>query len=465
MSLSATGRLPAARAACYYGWINVVVAAAAMTATFPGRTQGLGMVTEPLLHDLGLDRTWYASLNLAATLTGAAFCLPIGGLVDRWGARSVLAAVLLTLGTVVVWMSTVQGWLALLFALTLTRGLGQSALSVVSIVLVAKWFPGRRLGMAMACYSFLVSLGFMGAIKTVSLALVDCALPWRTVWAGVGLVLLAILAPASWLLARSTPEEIGLSVTGEGDTPGAGLLEGCPLGAALRTPAFWAFSLAVSFYGLIASGISLFNEAIFAERGFDRSVFHHALLVTTVTGLASKFAAAWLSERWHINRLLALALLLLTAALLALPLVQTLLHVYLYATVMGAAGGVIALVFFAVWGQVFGRRDVGRIQGIAQMLTVLASALGPLLFASCWEHMGSYVPVFLALAPVAVALAVTCWCVRLPDAEPSAIATPPILTAKAEEDERQNGKSKLGHQMKGTPPEGSHGRGPLRRGW
>ena len=418
MSLLATERVPAEERAgpwLYYGWVNVAIAAMAMAATYPGRTQGLGMITEPLLRDLHLDRTWYASLNLAATLIGAAFCLPIGRWVDRLGSRRVLTAVVLALGAVVFWMSTVQHWLTLFAALILTRGLGQSALSVVSITLVAKWFPGRRLGLAMACYSFLVSLAFMGTIKAVSCSLVDCELPWRMVWAGVGLTLLAGIAPLSWLLTRSTPEEQGLLLDRNEEASPSKPMEGIPLGAALQTPAFWAFSISVSFYGLIASGISLFNEAIFAERGFDRSVFHNALLVSTVTGLASQFAAGWLAGRWRINRLLALSLVVLTAALLTLPLVQTTLQIYLYAVAMGSAGGVVSLVFFAIWGQVFGRRDVGRIQGIAQMLTVLASAVGPLAFAACWDRTGSYTPMFQALAPVAVVLAVACWWIPLPD--------------------------------------------------
>ena len=33
----------------YYGWIVLGVAALAMVGTLPGRTQGLGLVTEPLL--------------------------------------------------------------------------------------------------------------------------------------------------------------------------------------------------------------------------------------------------------------------------------------------------------------------------------------------------------------------------------------------------------------------------------
>ena len=61
-----------------------------MVGTLPGRTQGLGLITEPLLRDLGLDRVAYAQINLLATLVGALFCFGIGRLVDRHGSRVVL---------------------------------------------------------------------------------------------------------------------------------------------------------------------------------------------------------------------------------------------------------------------------------------------------------------------------------------------------------------------------------------
>ena len=54
-----------------------------MLATMPGRTQGLGLITEPMLRDLQLDRVAYATINLWATLLGAAICLPIGRVFDR----------------------------------------------------------------------------------------------------------------------------------------------------------------------------------------------------------------------------------------------------------------------------------------------------------------------------------------------------------------------------------------------
>jgi hypothetical protein len=69
------------------------LAAAAMVGTLPGRTQGLGLVTEPLIADLGIGRIDYAQLNLWATLIGSVFAIGIGRFIDRLGARIVLTTV------------------------------------------------------------------------------------------------------------------------------------------------------------------------------------------------------------------------------------------------------------------------------------------------------------------------------------------------------------------------------------
>ena len=54
---------------------------------------------------------------------------------------------------------------------------------------------------------------------------------------------------------------------------------------ALRTPAFWIFSIGAALYGLVASGIGLFNESILAERGFSADVYYQTLVVTAITAL------------------------------------------------------------------------------------------------------------------------------------------------------------------------------------
>lgn len=400
--------------------IHAAVAALAMVATLPGRTHGLGLVTEPLLRDLDLGRVAYAAINLWATLLGALFCVPCGWLLDRLGVRPVLSATLGLLGAVVLLMSRVSGdWVvsfgpaswgievvADLFVLVLlTRGLGQSALSVVSLALVGK-AAGRHSGPVVGLYSFLTALGFMAAFSAIKYADENLALDWRTLWASIGVALL-LLTPLGWLLVR--PVQLAAS-----SDERARNAAGHTLGQALLSPAFWVFALATSLYGLIAAGLSLFNQSILAERGFERSTFLTITAVMPLIGLASNVATGLLAARWSMGKLLAAAMLLLAAALVYFPFVTTLVEVYAYAAVLGVAGGMVTVLFFAVWGQTFGTAHLGKIQGAAQMLTVLASALGPLLLAWAHEETGSYLPLFRAAAGVAVLFGIAAWIVPLP---------------------------------------------------
>jgi MFS family permease len=405
---------PRARARPYYGWVVLVVAALAMVGTLPGRTQGLGLVTEPLLNDFGISRTAYAQINLVATLVGALFCAGVGRFIDRAGSRVVLTTVLLALGVVVVAMSLAAGVMALLGLVTLTRGFGQSALSVISLAMVGKWFR-RRLLHAMAVYTVIVSVGFMAAFPSVGALVLSVG--WRTAWAAVGLCLIAGLAPLAWLLDRSAPETVGQQVDGGGSGRTESTLRAggdATLQEALRSPAFWVFALASSVYGLVASGIGLFNESILAERGFAPEIYHRALAVTAVTALLGNGAAGALAHRGSLRRVLVTALLILTAALAALARVTTVAQVMAQAVAMGIVGGFVMVVFFSFWGRAYGRVHLGRIQGAAQAMTVVASAVGPLLLASWVDATGSYATAFYALAVVVALLAMAAMVVRLP---------------------------------------------------
>ncbi len=406
-----------ARLPVYYGWVNLMVAALAMVGTLPGRTQGLGLVTESLLKDLHIDRVVFAQINLWATLLGSLLCIGIGRLIDRLGSRVALTGVAVALGAVTLAMSGVNGvlWLALL--ITLTRGLGQSALSVISITIVGQWFV-RRLSLAMAVYSVVLSVGFMIAFPVVGIVVENSG--WRAAWAGVGAAILFGLAPIGWLLVRRTPEDCGVSVDGEKDgekkqeeksvESGAGhtLLE------AMATPAFWIFALASSIYGLIASGISLFNESILRELGFDAATYRSSLVIIALTSLIGNFFGGWLATKWSLNRLMALTMSLLALSLLALPHVRTQAQVAAYASVMGLAGGFVIVIFFSFWSRAFGRAHLGKIQGAAQMMTVLASAIGPLLLAECLARTGSYAVIFYLLAAVVGLLGAAAWFTSIP---------------------------------------------------
>jgi len=398
----------------YYGWVNLAVAALAMVGTLPGRTQGLGLITEPLLADLQLDRVLFARINFWATLTGALFALGVGRLIDRFGSRFLLTVVVVALGAVVLLMSGAKGVASLAVLITLTRGLGQSALSVISITLVGQWFV-RRLSLAMAVYTVVLSVGFMLAFPIVGAMVINYG--WRSAWTAVGLAVLLGLAPLGWLLVRRSPEACRLSPDGELSIEEhvAEAALGHTLWQALATPAFWIFGLASAVYGLTASGIALFNESILAERGFDASTYHRSLVIVALTALLGNFLGGWLTSKWSMKGLLALAMGLLAGSLIALPHVSTKAHVAAYAFVMGLAGGFVIVIFFTFWSRAYGSAHLGKIQGVAQSLTVLASAVGPLLLAECVTRTGSYGAMFYTLAAIVAVLGLAALFVTLPD--------------------------------------------------
>jgi MFS family permease len=132
-------------------------------------------------------------------------------------------------------------------------------------------------------------------------------------------------------------------------------------------------------------------------------------------GLAANLLVGWLATRWSLAKLMGLATGLFAVALIAFPMVTTEMQVYAYALTLAAAGGGMTVCFFAVYRRAFGPARLGSIQGVAQMLTVLFSAIGPLVFASTKVRLGAYSPLFPTAAVIALILAILTWIVGMPD--------------------------------------------------
>jgi MFS family permease len=390
-----------------YGWVIVVIAAYAMLATLPGRTHGLGMITERLLSDerFQLDRVKYAEINLWATLLGGLFCLPCGWFIDKCGLRLSLTVTLLALSAAVLGMTQVSDLSMFSLTILLTRGFGQSALSVVSITMVGKWFP-RRTSFPMAVYSLLMSLGFTGAFVIAKRYLAD---DWRVLWSGMGYIL-AASAPIALILTREPPRQ----ESNDSDLEANISQPGFTLWQAMRTQAYWVFGIAISLVALLGSGMSLFNESVLTQQGFPKETYYDLATITGSVGLLVMLPIGWLGRFVPLNRMLSAGLLLQSTCMALLPFVHSRMEIILYGIGMGIGGTTTTVLFFTIWGQAFGKAHLGQIQSIAQMLTVLASSLGPVLFAKYFAQFQSYAGIFYTLASVAAVIAVWSWLIRVP---------------------------------------------------
>jgi hypothetical protein len=66
---------------------------------------------------------------------------------------------------------------------------------------------------------------------------------------------------------------------------------------ALLSPAFWVFAVSSDLFGLVHSGISLFNQSILELRGLMRPHTTTVLVISTLFGLIANFAGGWLASR------------------------------------------------------------------------------------------------------------------------------------------------------------------------
>lgn len=377
-------------------WTQVVAGALLMLATMPGRTHGLGLITEPLLRETGISHEDFARMNLWATLLGSAACLPVGLWLDRVGPRAGALVLLPALAVVVALMAWLPapGWWGLAGLLLLSRALGQGALSVLSIAVAGRSFRGGS-RVAAGVYAVLLSMLFAAAFYAVGAVAQSPGHGWRAAWGGIA-VALVLLMPVAFLLRGRG----GVAAAAE-----AGAADDLSLARCLRLPVFWIYLAGIAAFTLVYTGVSLFQQALLAERGFDQAVFVKVQSLSFLIGLAGQIVCG-VGTRWLPMRFwLLLALLAQAAGMAMYRSLAGLTELWTLAALTGFSGGVITVAFFSIWGDTFGKGHLGRIMGVVQTFAVFASALGPLLLEHGRAAFGGYAPALGAAAPVVIIIA------------------------------------------------------------
>ena len=382
-----------------------MLASLAMVATLPGRTVGLGLITEQLLVDLGVTRSSYAELNLWATFLGALFLFGTGPALDRslrWTTTAVLAA----FSGAVFWLAHLPGPGLLLPVLILTRGLGQSSLSLSAVAIVGKSFK-KKLSTAMGVFAVATSLLFVAAIPSVDSLLGQ--LGWRKVW----MILAAVILGISLLVAFLIRDPQAQKIREEDDET----TTGTPFREALRSPAFWVLTVGIGIYYFAFTGITLFSESLVVSLDFSRDIRNWFLAIMMFSGLASNLCCGWLVQRVSVLNIFGGAMIIFAACLIGFPVASGSIGlIYAVAVALGVGSGAVTVIFFAGFADLFGKRHLGKIQGVAQAMTVASSGTGPLFFARSFESSGSYSLVFFTLAPLALLVGIWALCHQRTDA-------------------------------------------------
>ena len=348
------------------GWFIWGVGAAFFLYGFFQRVAPSAMIAD-LMRDFGAGAAILGNLSAFYFYSYAAVQVPVGVLLDRFGARRMLAAaaLLCAAGSLLYAMA---GSLPIAYAGRLLIGFGAGVSYIGALFLAARWMPASRFALVTG---LTLGAGTIGAVLgQAPLAAAVEAFGWRPpmLWAVIGALALAALF---WF------------ATGDGDAPtsAAGerpkLLDGLKL--VLTNPQAWlvgpvGFAVAgpvLAFGGLW--GVAYVMQVYGVGRPTAATVTSLMLIGFGVGGPVQ----GWLSDRLRRRKPPIVGALVLNGLIWVLILTLPRLPLPLLAAMLFAAGfcsGAMALVF-ATARELMPPQAVGAVSGVTNMVLMTSGAL------------------------------------------------------------------------------------------
>lgn len=379
-------------------WLFIVLAGGLFAAlTAPGQTAGLSAFTDPLITEIGVDRTEISFSYLIATLVGAAAMPLVGRALDRFGARLAIIWIGVTLAAVLFAASFVSEILGLTGAYVGLRMVGQGALTLASTTLVARLVThrsGLALGISGAIGAAGISLAPVGIERLITLT--DIATAWRTEAA----IVLAFALPVALLLPRDRPRthtETGSLIA---KVPEVGYTQR----QAAATLMFWAFTAGGFTVGMMSTGLAFHLISILGAQGLTSLEAASNFIPQTIAALSLTLGFGAIVDKIDPRWGLITSMLAMGGAMMLLPFVQPGWWGIVFGLLLGSAQGALRGVEAAGFVRYFGRGHIGSIRGLSTAVMLASTSLGPLYFALGLDWSGSYVAPSLwgALLPAAV---------------------------------------------------------------
>lgn len=238
---------------------------------------------------------------------GGVMQAPVGALLDRFGARQMLAAGLGLNAAAIAAIGLVDGfWGFALFAVL--AGVGNSVFHPVDYAIIAAKITDKRLGRAYSLHTF--SGFFGGGVAPVAIVALTAAFDWRMAFIIVGL---AGVAAALVILAQ------GEALAGERIEPKPKIPGEKSKSVLLSAPVLLYF-LFLATYGLASGGIGSQGVVAMTMMGLtDEAGAAQVLSAYQFAIAAGILAGGVLAERFGRHGLTAAVCLLFAAALMMLP--------------------------------------------------------------------------------------------------------------------------------------------------
>ena len=390
----------------YYGWVIVAISAVSMAFWF-GVRSSFSVFYVALLEDFGWHRGDSAGVQSLAMITYTAIAPVVGGLIDRFGPRRVIAPGIVLLAGGLFLCATIDNLMYFYLFYGLIVGCGVTCISIVSYsVILAHWFEKKR-GLASGIAVSGMGLGTFVLVPLSQHLILSWG--WRMTFVALAILLVIILLPLNGLFLRHKPQELGLHPDG---LKGENLIESSKskvnhnigtkvdwtLSKAFKTKAFW-FLMAFTFLSFAAIFlVFVHNVKFMVDQGISKMTAAYIFAMVGIISSIFRIFWGWLSDRIGREKTFtagALCACLGVASLLMIGSSGAVIFAYSFFVFFGMGWGVTAPMFMAISADLFKGKGFGLIYGMVEGGVGIAGALGAWIGGFVFDTTGSYQWAFL----------------------------------------------------------------------
>ena len=419
----------------FYGWVVLASASTTQVVRNSAASLTIAVFMFPLAQELGWSRTLIAGAASFGGLAASGVSPVVGWLVDRYGARLVLASSVFILG-----LSTISlAWATVPVAFYVAYGVGRvifaSPVQIGASVVVSRWFVrmrGRANGMLFASHS--IGLVLFPLIASAIIA----TRGWQDAWIVLGaLVWIISLAPVALLIVQ-TPETLGLRP--DGDVADASAADdgqpappeepGWTLRAAMRTPALWILASGIGTLFLVQAGVNTHLAALLRDNGLNAVSAGIGISLSAAFMGAGSLFWGWIAERFPVRYVLAADAVAVAVPAALFLTMDTTAEALIYSSLFGFGVGGMLSVPPVAYADYYGRQSLGVIRGVTEPFTSLEQAVGAVLSGIVFDLTHSYAWALTAFAVLGGLTAVVILFAR-PPARPAVPAERQVTPANA----------------------------------
>ena len=358
-----------------------------------------GLYIKPMGEQLGIGRSSFGWSSSFRSISSAATSPIIGRLLDRYGARWILAGSTIITGSCMIGLAyTREAWhLMVLFSIMGLVGMrGPGALT--TSVPPSKWFVRNR-GKALAFTAVGVSFGALIFVPLTQIFIDKYT--WRISWIILAIIGVIIVVPLSVIFVRRQPEDMGLLPDGDNpvDVPAVEAIDdefSWTLREAVKTKSMWFLTAAFSILSLGILTLALHRIPAFMDRGLDPTLVSIATAFDAVCAGVGSFGGGMLVRRLQPKFIGASAFLMLAVA--------SVMSIYAYGfwlmfwsmAIFGLGIGINSFTQNYIWADYFGRGNLGSIRGFVMPITLFMGSFGAPAAGYVLDITGSYDPAWWA---------------------------------------------------------------------